>query len=123
MRKLLFLCLILLTWYLAAMYHLPSLMVLAVAEILLFAVMFGISRSCKRKIRAGFDRSVMAAYKNQKTECTLFTENRGRLPGGRLRLRFRAAYWSEKDRKCGRLYVDPGGPGSFFLSAPCRDLF
>ncbi len=93
MRKLLFLCLILLTWYLAAMYHLPSLMVLAVAEILLFAVMFGISRSCKRKIRAGFDRSVMAAY------------------------------WSEKDRKCGRLYVDPGGPGSFFLSAPCRDLF
>ena len=44
MKRLLFILLALFTWYLAAMYHLVSLMVLAVAELFLLLCMFAVSR-------------------------------------------------------------------------------
>ena len=48
MKKTLFVLLILLTWYLAAMYHLVPLMALAAAELLLFLGMFALSLYLKK---------------------------------------------------------------------------
>ncbi|HIS68954.1 MAG TPA: DUF58 domain-containing protein [Candidatus Gallacutalibacter stercoravium] len=122
MKKLLFLLLIALTWYLAAMYHLLSLMVLAVAELLLWLGMFVLSRYFKRHISAGFPGEWVVVQKGQKTPCPFALQNTGRLPGGRIRIRFSWAYWNMAGEKSGYLYGGVEGgkqtPPQFYLNAP-----
>ena len=93
MKTLLFVLLILLTWYMAAMYHQVSLMTLAATEFLLLLCMFLISRYLKCHLRAGFPEQFIVLQKQQKNPCQILIENTGFLPSGRLKLRFRLSYW------------------------------
>ncbi len=107
MKKLLFVLLILLTWYLAAMYYLVSLMTLAVAELLLLIAMFVVSKYLKRHLRVGFSGTILVMYKRQRTSCPVLIRNTGRLPAGKVRLRFRTAWWEEEGEKSLFLYGNP----------------
>ena len=122
MVRLLFLALILLTWYLAAMYHLVSLLALAAAELLLLFCIFAVSRYLKRRIRPRFAGQVLAAGKRRKIACPFVVENTGRLPAGKLRMRFRSACWDGRSEKSSFLYTDAGSgeeeAPEFYINAP-----
>lgn len=127
MKKILFVLLMLLTWYLAAMYHLISLMTLALAEILFFLGMFLASRYLRRHTKVRFSEPAMVITKNQKTPCRIVMEHTGILPPGRLRLRFRLAYWDQKGETTGFFYHHGLGgeqeEAGFYLDAPwCGQL-
>ena len=120
MKRLFFLLIFLLTWYLAAMYHLPSLLVLALAEALAFVVMFLVCRRLKRRFRVTFGQCAAVVYKNQRTAFPLRTENSGRLPVGRFRVRLRVTYADGSKRKVHLLYAEPdrGEEPVFYLELP-----
>lgn len=127
MKKILFVLLMLLTWYLAAMYHLISLMTLALAEILFFLGMFLASRYLRRHTKVRFSGPAMVITKNQKIPCRIVMEHTGILPPGRLRLRFRLAYWDQKGETTGFFYHHGLGgekeEAGFYLDAPwCGQL-
>ena len=84
------------TWYLAGMYHLFSLMALAVTELLILAAMFVVSRFLGRRFRARFSREFLVAEKGREAECPVETEYTGRFPPGRCRLRVECRYWQEE---------------------------
>lgn len=119
MKKTLFVLLILLTWYLAAMYHLVPLMALAAAELLLFLGMFALSRYLKKNLKAGFLGQMLVLDKHRESPCPVFIENTGRLPAGRLRLRFRQAYWNRPEEKSAFLYGNAGGREGQPRDIPC----
>ena len=109
MKRLLFILLALFTWYLAAMYHLVSLMVLAVAELFLLLCMFAVSRYFKRHLKIEFAGTSVVLEKNRKTACPVLIENTGRLPAGRFRMRFQTSYWNCPDKKSAFLYGSVAG--------------
>lgn len=99
MKKILFGILIVITWYLAAMYRLDSLMASAVMEFAVFLAMLVCVRYFKRKIKITFRQRHMIVNREEYTECPVIIDNRGRLPISRIRIRFSYVYEGETDRK------------------------
>lgn len=98
MKRFLIILLILITWYLAAMYHLVSLMALAAAQCLILACCFVLSRYLKRHLTVSFARPFLVLTKNQNNQCPILIQNTGRLPAGKLRLRILASYQGGKEK-------------------------
>lgn len=80
MKLLLFFLVMLATWYLAAMYHLVSLLALAIAQFLLLLFMFAVSRYLKGHLKCGFKGETLVLPKQHRTPCPLVVKNTGRLP-------------------------------------------
>lgn len=124
MKRFLFLLLILLTWYLAAMYHLDLLMVLALAELLTAAAMFLLTRYWKHRCRVVLQDQAVILRKGEEASLSCRLEQGGRLPAGPLRLRLRCSVFG---RPVKRMTVSRSGPEgnalSFSVSLPCCGLW
>lgn len=99
MKHFFFLLFILLTWYMAAMYRLHSLMVLAVAELMLLFFLFLLSRYFKRSFQAGFCNGKEVLRQGEKTGIRIWTENRAVFPIGRYRLDFYCGFKKPRQKK------------------------
>ncbi len=97
MKKLAFLLLIVVTWYLAGMYHLFSFMVLAVTEIIFGLWMFLLPFYLRRFVDTGFETEKTVVEKNGKTPCILQANNRGIFPASCFRLQLNWNYEGTKD--------------------------
>lgn len=116
MKKLLFLGLAALTWYLAGLYRLPSLMALALLELVLAAVMLLVSRYFRSKLCCSFQKAQGVCIKSGKQPVYLTVENRGRLPIGRIRLRLAVRYQGEK--KAAKISLWTGAAGRSKVQVP-----
>lgn len=104
MKKLAFLILILATCYLAAMYRSLPLMALGLTELLLFIILFILSRYFRRKLTAGFSQQSGSAEDGVNTICRISVRNSGRLPVSRIALKLRVRYARESKSKKKKLY-------------------
>lgn len=100
MKRLLFLLLILLTWYLAGMYRLRPIMVLALTELLVFLWAAVLPRILKRQLQLGFPNGCTPVTRGGRAKVGLQVKNRGRLPVSRFRLHFSSdGPWDHKKRQ------------------------
>ncbi len=99
MRKLLFVFLTLLTWYLAAMYRADVLMISAVFEMIIFFSMPVCVRYLKKKTKMDFWQSHMVVSRAEHVECPFQVVNQGWLPVSRFRIRISYIYEGDEDRK------------------------
>ena len=122
MKLLLFFLVMLATWYLAAMYHLVSLLALAIAQFLLLLFMFAVSRYLKGHLKCGFKGETLVLPKQHRTPCPLVVKNTGRLPVGRYRLRLRLSYWDRPGETTaflsGSAGSKEGAETDFYINAP-----
>lgn len=89
MKKALYLLVLAVTWYLAAMYRSVPLMALTVTEVLLFVGMFLLSLSFLRLIDVDFDKKLLLCRQGEEPTCDIHIRNRGILPAGVIRLQIR----------------------------------
>lgn len=89
MKKALYLLVLAVTWYLAAMYRSVPLMALTVTEVLLFVGMFLLSLSFLRLIDVDFDKKLLLCRQGEEPTCDIHIRNRGILPSGVIRLQLR----------------------------------
>lgn len=89
--------------YLAGMYRYLALMVLAVGQMLLVVFSAIQVYSCRRRVQAGFEKSIMAAEKDETFFSEIFVNYEGEFPPGKLRLFMKYGYGEKKKRKslCG----------------------
>ena len=104
MKKLAFLILILATCYLAAMYRSLPLMALGLTELVLFIILFILSRYFRRKLTAGFSQQSESTEESVSTVCHVLVRNNGRLPVSKLALRLRVQYAKGPKGKKKKLY-------------------
>ena len=104
MKKLAFLILILATCYLAAMYRSLPLMALGLTELLLFIILFILSRYFRRKLAAGFSQQSESTEESVSTVCHVLVRNNGRLPVSKIALRLRVQYAKGPKGKKKKLY-------------------
>ena len=97
MKRFFFILFIFLIWYMAAMYRIPSLMALSVAQLFLLLLLFLMTRYFRNNFQAGFCRKKKKKKKKDRISVQIWTENRSILPLGRYRLQFYSSY--EKSRK------------------------
>ncbi len=97
MKRFFFILFIFLIWYMAAMYRIPSLMALSVAQLFLLLLLFLMTRYFRNNFQAGFCRKKETVRKKDRISVQIWTENRSILPLGRYRLQFYSSY--EKSRK------------------------
>ena len=88
----------------AAMYRIPSLMALSVAQLFLLLLLFLMTRYFRNNFQAGFCRKRETVRKKDRIPMQIWTENRSFLPLGRYRLQFYSSY--EKSRKGKRFHYD-----------------
>lgn len=96
MKKIMYLIVTSITWYLAAMYRSVPLMALTLTELVLFVSMWLLSFYLKYCIRAGFEREMLVCRKGEEPSGNILVENRGIFPAGVVRLRLRIC---DPDRK------------------------
>lgn len=89
-------------------------MVLAIAECLLFVVMWGQSRYFRRHFRVEFAQERWVVRREGKAVCTIRTQYDGKLPLGRYRLRLIAEYAGKRRMKSPYIY----GSGEGELAIP-----
>ena len=104
MKKLAFLILILATCYLAAMYRSLPLMALGLTELLLFIILFILSRYFRKKLTASFLQQSDSTEDGVNTVCRVLVHNSGRLPVSKIALRLRFRYSGESKSKKKKLY-------------------
>lgn len=97
MKRFFFILFIFLIWYMAAMYRIPSLMALSVAQLFLLLLLFLMTRYFRNNFQAGFCRKKETVRKKDRISVQIWTENRSILPLGKYRLQFYSSY--EKSRK------------------------
>lgn len=95
MKKIWFAALILLTWYLAAMFRSDALLVSAVFEMLIFLSMPVCVHYLKRNMKFGFGQRCLAVNRGEYVECPVWAENTGRLPVSRFQIRVSYCYEGE----------------------------
>lgn len=96
MRRLLFLVLMLLTYYLAGMYRYLPLMALCGIELILAAVSIPLSHRFCRALHPAFSQKSETAQAEATFPCIIRVAYSGRLPTGRFRVRLRTGYPTEK---------------------------
>ena len=96
---------IVLTWYMAAMYRIPSLMALSLAELFMVFLLFLSARYFRRNFQAGFCEKQEVVRKKGKISVRIWTENHAFLPLGRYRIQLFSSY--EKFQK-GRFFTYDG---------------
>lgn len=99
MRKLLFALLILLTWYLAAMFRADTLMISAVLELLIFLSMPIFVHYLKRNMKVSFGQDQMTVNRGRHVEIPFLTDNTGMLPVSRFQIRISYCYEGEAKRR------------------------
>lgn len=99
MKKLLFILLILTTWYLASMYRTDALMTAAVMELLIFLGMPVCVRYMKKKMEICFRQSYMKVSREEYVGCPLQVNYKGMLPVSRFQIRLSYGYDGEASRK------------------------
>ncbi len=104
MKRFFFTLFIFLSWYMAAMYRIPSLMALSLAQIFLLLLLFLMTRYFRKNFQAGFVRKRETVRKKDRVSVKIWTENRSFLPLGRYRLQFYSRY--EKSRKGRSFHYD-----------------
>ena len=104
MKKLAFLILILATCYLAAMYRSLPLMALGLTELVLFIILFILSRYFRKKLTAGFLQQSKSTEEGVNTDCHVLVCNSGRMPVSKIALRLRLRYLGEPKSKKKKLY-------------------
>lgn len=104
MKKLAFLILTLVTCYLAAMYRSLPLMALGLTELVLFIILFILSRYFRKKLSAGFPQQSESTEDGVNTVCRISVHNRGRLPVSRISLKLRVRYARESKSKKKKIY-------------------
>lgn len=92
MKKITALLIFILSWYIAGKYRYFSLMILAFAELLLFAVMLILPRVAKHFVNVEFSAKNQIVYKNIPLPCNLKLENRSILPLNRLKIKIQLQY-------------------------------
>ena len=92
MKKVAFLALILLTYYLAATYRSLPLLILCMAELFLSVILFFLPRFLRRKLNVSFLSREAFAEEGETVSCSVTVSCRGRLPVSRFSLRLRARY-------------------------------
>lgn len=92
MKKVSFLSLVFLTYYLAGMYRSLPLMTLGVMEMVLLMLMMIQPLYFKEKISASFLKTGESTEAGSKTQCCIVVRNLSRLPVNRLELRLRIRY-------------------------------
>jgi len=92
MKKLFFIFLGMLTFYLAGMYRYRSLMVLACLEAVFFLILFLLSRYFKRNLSVKVLRHSDSVEKGEPLTCGLRVDNRGKLPVSLFRIRILYGY-------------------------------
>lgn len=104
MKKFLFLLWIGACWYLAGMYRLFPLLVVAVVGVLVFLIAGILPFFLKKQLELSFPQSLVLVEKGEEIEVDLRVKNKGRLPAGRFGVRFRCfskAFRGQK-QKCKR---------------------
>ncbi|MBR3569303.1 MAG: DUF58 domain-containing protein [Oscillibacter sp.] len=86
------LLLVVLTWYLAAMFRTPSLTVLLLSELALLAAMFCLSLYFRGTLDAAFPVEAAFGEKERDCPCSIVLTARGRLPAGRPRVTLALSY-------------------------------
>lgn len=104
MKKAAFFLLIAVTYYLAAMYQLISLMLLFWAEVFLTVCMWVLSCYMKHHLTVEFPEQCTAMEMSASYWCYYNIINSGRLPVSRCRIRLRARYLQENKDKIKYLY-------------------
>ena len=80
MKRFFFILFIFLIWYMAAMYRIPSLMALSVAQLFLLLLLFLMTRYFRNNFQAGFCRKRETVRKKDRIPMQIWTENRSFLP-------------------------------------------
>ena len=92
MKKTAFLILILVTCYLAAMYRSLPLMALGLTELVLFIILFILSRYFRKKLTVRFPQQSGSTEDGVNAVCRISVHNSGRLPVSRISLKLRVRY-------------------------------
>lgn len=111
MKKIVFFLLMLFTFYWAGMYRSLPLMVLCLAELLLFIVLLILPRALRPRLSIAFPKQNETAQANAETVCRVAVRNKGKLPVGRIALRLRV--WYAQDSK--------GVEKKIYGGAPCGE--
>ena len=111
MKKVAFFLLMLFTFYWAGVYHSLSLMVLCLAELLLFVVLLILPRLLRPRLSIAFPKQNETALAGAETLCCVAVRNKGKLPVSRIRLRLRV--WYAQDTK--------GVEKKLYGGAPCGE--
>lgn len=106
MKKIAFLSLIFITYYLAGMYQQFPLMLLAVTEMVLGSTLFFVSRYLKGKIDASFSEHIYYAESGEEFWCSIKIHNSGKLAAARFQIRIGLQYlndhaWTKKKLAAG----------------------
>ncbi len=115
MTKVLFLLLLLLVYYISAMYESPALMVLFLVQLFLIVIMFILSVYFKRSLTVSFAEKIVWTEMGRPFSYQFHVENRGRLPVSRLTVKFRIEQPGKKSAKKAKLCGN-GQCGESFLS-------
>lgn len=108
MKKVAFVLLMLFTFYWAGMYHSLPLMVLCLAELLLFIVLLILPRVLRPRLSVAFAKQKETAQAGAETICRVAVQNKGKLPVGRIGLRLRV--WYAQDAKGVEKKIYGGAP-------------
>ena len=104
MKKLAFLILVLVTCYLAAMYRSLPLMALGLTELVLFIILFILSRYFRKKLNVSFPQQSESTEDGVNTVCRILVRNSGRLPVSRIALKLRVRYARGSKGKKKKIY-------------------
>ena len=99
MEKIVFMLLIVITWYVGGMYHVPAFLLLAAAEILVFILMFLTALYLKAKVGVQFPKSLEEIRKNEQKGSSLCLVNKGSIPASRVWVQMRYSYDRERRKK------------------------
>lgn len=92
MKKIVFVLLMGITYYIAGMYQYQSLMVLFLAECFIFVGMYVLVKYFKWGLSVELEKRNEFAEKNETIRCGIKIKNKGRLPISRFKLRIRCEY-------------------------------
>lgn len=110
MKKVYFLAVMTLTYYIAGTYQNPVLLTLVVLELLLFLALFFLPYYWKKVLQVGFLTEAAAASKGIKQTCRISVKNKGIFAAGRFQIRIRFGYRYGKKRRI-RMVGTAGGTG------------
>lgn len=96
MKKFVALVLIIFNWYFAGVYNQLPMMVMVIVELIFLVVMFIMSRYSRKKLNVDFLTKSMAVHKGSELSCRIKTDNKGKIPINRLKIKMQFEYSDNK---------------------------
>lgn len=96
MRKIMYLMVTVLTYYIAGIYHSLPLLLLFFAELLLFLLMYVQAQYLKKKVSFSFAEGQRSIWKGRDTRCSIYAYNQSRIPISRFRVKMEVTYGDTK---------------------------